>query len=370
MMQNNRFPTTGFSFGIDDELNSNHFESLDSDHHSRSFDASCDTSNSIQPGEVIKIFSPMLKDTEIRHGNQKFNVDYRWNCIPKNTKEIDVVVHFHGYNEADGSTIYRTAELSGLDLSKRTRPTLCIMPLGKSDSSGIKNHSFPFFTSKADGLQQLIDYSLKEFAVCNKLPENFFAKNRLILTAHSGGGAALSGVLAHKKYAVDEVHLFDATYGGEAQVIAWVSDKIKNNPQNGALRVLYRPCRDSNWKYAYDEKLKKEDCHTSETETHARRIDVELNRLIAANSPLLKRYRVEQTNVSHKDIPNTFGGQLLGDASVDLIPTPTKPSGKPTCCPTFPNCVCRGKPTQQSLAFYNRNEIEYFADREATFRNF
>ena len=268
---------------------------------------------------------------------------------------------------------------------KRPRPTLCILPLGKNAPSKTRKdrHIFPYFTDRKESLQNLIDFGMNILAVHNNLPYGTFTPGRLILTAHSGGGAAVAGILGLKRYDVQEVHLFDATYGGVSQVNAWLKDRVAKDfnsstkvaraesempSKGGALRVLFRACGEGNWKYD----AKNDSCNTSETETQARYIEAEISRLIPATSHLRGWYRVEKTTVEHNDIPKTFGFQLLANASRDLLPAVGKPSGKPACCPTFPSCVCRGKPAeqkQQSLS-YEYEEPDYFAVREADYMNY
>ena len=340
-------------------------------------------------------FDPMRGTSALQHGGENApNVFMRWTDIPQGACEVDVVVHFHGYNRRDAQTLERVKTLSGLDLSgtiggspvRRARPTLCILPLGKNAPSAARRdrHIFPYFTDQKNGLRNLIDFGMNILAIHNNLPYGTFTPGRLILTAHSGGGAAVAGILGLKQYEVEEVHLFDATYGGAAQINAWLKDRVSKdfNPstkvaradsemgaKGGALRVLYRACGDWNWKYD----AKNDTCNTSETETPARFIEAEINRLLPANSPLRRWYRVEKTSVEHNDVPKTFGFQLLADAGRELVPAPVKPSGKPACCPTFPSCVCRGKPAeqkQQSLSLEYGEEPDYFAPREADYMNY
>jgi N-acetylmuramoyl-L-alanine amidase len=343
--------------------------------------------------ERFVTLDPMRGASAVQHGDENApNVFMRWSDIPAGACEVDVVVHFHGYNMRDKNTLQRVKTLSGLDLSgstggaiKRQRPTLCILPLGRHAPSKARKdrHTFPYFTDQKSGLQNLIDFGMNVLAVQNNLPYGTFTPGRLILTAHSGGGTAVAGILRLKQYDVAEVHLFDATYGGASEVNAWLRERLAKDfnastkvaradgempTKGGALRVLYRACGDWNWKYD----AKNDTCNTGETETQARFIETEINRLLPANSPLRRWYRVEKTTVEHNDIPKTFGFQLLANASRDLLPAPAVPTGKPACCPTFPSCVCRGKPAEQkpqSLG-YEYEETDYFAPREADYMNY
>lgn len=371
----------------------------DIDYQTHSLDATCGNPTPIKNYELYKVFKPMLADTKIRHSKDyDFNVFLRWNDIPQATCELDVVVHFHGYNNPDGATIYRVAELSGLDLidpsgksqTRRGAPTLCIMPLGKSEPTDARydRHTFPFFNSDK-GLNELINDSLNYLAQYHKLMPGAFKARRLILTAHSGGGAGLASVLNRKNAGtlkldkdIDEVHLFDATYGGASALRKWAENKLKNDlrlsaaempSKGGALRILYRPCGDWNWKY----NPKNGSCSTGETETQARQVEEFLNRTIPAAAPARNWYRVERTTVEHNQIPNTFGFQLLANAGKDLTPAPVEAAKipkKPACCPDFPGCVCRGKPPEppkpQSLSFNYEEEPDYLAGSEVNYMNY
>jgi N-acetylmuramoyl-L-alanine amidase len=377
----------------------------DIDYQTHALDAACGNPQAIPAkGEIYRIFQPMLADTKPNHSKQyDFNVMLSWNDIPKNTCEIDVVVHFHGYNMPDGATIYRVAELSGLDLSdptgntavKRSPPTLCILPLGKSEPSKKRRdrHVFPFFNSDT-GLPDLITDALDFLAQSNSLPKGIFKVRRLILTAHSGGGTAIRDILSHRNAGtlrlpkdisgtqkdIDEIHLFDATYDGASQVKKWLADRRTKDSglaeaaiptKGGALRVIYLPCGAEQRKYRQNDKGEWS-CDTGETETEARHIEAELNRLIPSGSPLRRWYRVEQTKVRHNDIPKTFGFQLLADAGENLSPPPVPAPAKPACCPGFPGCACRDKPAElkaQGLAF-EYEETDYFAAGEPDYLNY
>ena len=355
----------------------------DEDYSSRAFQIACNNSAAVGAGETFTTFDPIRGVSNQQHGNDTPNVFLRWSGIPKGICEVDVVVHFHGYGNRREASFFDTKKLlSGLDLSdpsgknsaRRARPTVCIMPIGKNTERNV--HKFPFFTGQADALQNLIDFALSFVAAGSGLPGGTLTRGRLILTAHSGGGAAVADILDKRHYEVHEVHLFDATYGGAAQTIAWLKDRAAKDynaatkiaradgempSKGGALRVLYRACGSENWKYNPESKS----CNTSETETQARRIEAELNRLIPAGSPLRRWYRVEQTAVPHNDVPRVFGFQLLADASANVAPAPVSAAAKPACCPTFPNCICRGKPAAQQGLSFDYEEPDYLIGYES-----
>src|SRR5262245_54660658 len=290
--------------------------------------------------------------------NKKENVFLRWCDIPKNRCEVDVVVHFHGWDiRTEKKAFFEFAvKNSGLDLLKpdgaltRQRPTLCILPFGKGEKMPGKDHrikyTFPFLTGKNDGLQQLIDFSLKYLADRYK---SAFTMGRLILTAHSGGGAAVSsilqilskGSLVLRKKDIDEIHLFDSTYGDQQSFIDWATNKInasEASAKSGALRVLYQP---------FDSK-----CNESGTAAGSRQIEKGISDKTKKYPGLNSRYRVQPTRIEHPSIPKTFGFQLLANASADLDDSFVNKDSVHPCCQKSPaKCGVKEPARPQSLSF-------------------
>ncbi|MEZ5426046.1 MAG: N-acetylmuramoyl-L-alanine amidase [Pyrinomonadaceae bacterium] len=352
----------------------------------RTFDVGCTNSAGIKRGEKFVEFGAMGITSD--RPNKKENVFLRWCDIPKNRCEIDVVIHFHGWNITKEKRFFDFAvKNSGLDLLKpdgsltRKRPTLCILPFGLNDpdyqvtingKTVDRNHPgryvFPFFYPK-DGLQKLIDFS---FDHLTKLFNSSFTQGRLILTAHSGGGAAVSNLLGNvlkgnlnlKAKNFDEIHLFDSTYEWQQNTISWADKKIdedlkipvKEIPlRAGALRVLYLPL-DS-------------DCKVAGTVAGSRKIEGELSKKLGKTSPLNSRYRVQATRVEHLAIPKTFGYQLLADAGTDLDDSGAKGSFQACCVKEPAKCGVWEKAKQQSLG-PTYEEADYFAESEKDFLNY
>ena len=132
--------------------------------------------------------------------------------------------------------------VSGLDFTDpqdrssvgRTSPTLLVLPRGNffGGRSG-RGYNFPALHPPG-ALNELVDDALARFgAQTGARP----ALGRLILTAHSGGGASLMRILRHAD--PDEVHTFDALYTDPSPLIAWAQQRIARG--SGAMRVLYRP---------------------------------------------------------------------------------------------------------------------------------
>jgi N-acetylmuramoyl-L-alanine amidase len=332
----------------------------DVDYQTHALDANCDNSAGVKRDEKYLEFAPMSRESD--RPNKKENVFLRWCDIPKNRCEVDVVVHFHGWDIRSAKTAFFefAVKNSGLDLLKpdgtltRQRPTLCILPFGKGEKmSDPKDdriqYTFPFFTGKNDGLQQLIDFSLKYLAGRYK---SAFTIGRLILTAHSGGGAAVSSILQKlangslvlKKKDFDEIHLFDSTYGDQQSFIDWATNKInasETSAKSGALRVIYQP---------FDRK-----CNESGTAAGSRQIEKGISGKTSKYPTLNSRYRVQPTRIEHLSIPKTFGFQLLANASADLNDSFVNKDSVHPCCQKSPaKCGVKEPARQQSLSFERR----------------
>lgn len=144
---------------------------------------------------------------------------------------------------------------------------------------------------------------------------------RLILTAHSGGGAALWRVLGDLN--PHEVHVFDALYQSPAALLRWAGRRIENDAaapgdlethmreRGGALRVIY----------------------TAHGGTAGNSLEAQrgLDRMLAAHPGLRRWYAAELTATPHGEVPRRFGWRLLRDAGAALPGHP--PSGTPTTPP-------------------------------------
>ncbi|WP_337323623.1 phage tail tip lysozyme [Kribbella sp. CCNWLW197] len=220
---------------------------------------------------------------------------------------VDVVVHLHGHSRRGRAMhlVRDIAPVSGLDLADplhpstagRTRPTLLVLPRGHfyGGRTG-RGYSFPALEPPG-AMTKLVDEALRRFGAASGVRAT---RGRLILTAHSGGGASLMAILRHLD--PDEVHTFDALYGDPAPLIAWARRRQASG--SGALRVLFRP--------------------GEPTERNSLRVAAALGTGSA-------RFRVEQTGVSHMAIPQTYGWRVLADADADL-PGATRP-GQPAITP-------------------------------------
>ena len=195
---------------------------------------------------------------------------------------------------------------SGLDLSRRTRPTLVLLPRG----NWIRHYYYDFPALLSGGIDQLIDYGLQRLAdamtaaVPNrpKVP----ALNRFILSAHSGGGMPAVDVIAEAPRLPDEVYIFDGLYGrdpaggnpmqGLEVIDRWLAQRFAQEPQRpGALRVIFIE---------------------QQTGPFSRLVGELIARHLATSGPdlaagLSRRYRVEPSGVQHSQVARRCMPELL-----------------------------------------------------------
>ena len=171
------------------------------------------------------------------------NCVMRWARVPRNySGPLDVVIHFHGYKGTHNSMRLRDkANASGLDLGSPgvTRPTLGLVPHGRAfvsttlpDTDGFH---FPAISS-AKELQRFVDAALAAFKTAIGSSDRTITTERVVLTGHSGGGAALNLLMRSIGSAapVRTFHYFDATYGGAAvmtQPDGWLINALRRDAQ-------------------------------------------------------------------------------------------------------------------------------------------
>ncbi len=255
----------------------------------------------ILPGEAFLTDTPALRD----HAGTQPDLFLRWNRVPLVATAIDVAVHLHGFSQQRGEM--RLAEKvprSGLDLVERVRPTLALLPRG----NWIERTWYDFPALLAGGLDALVAYGLQRFAAGRPL-----ALDRLILTAHSGGGMPAIDAIAGAKRPPDELFVFDGLYGRDPSlgdplagldvVDRWLGQRFAQEPDRpSALRV------------AYIER---------QTGPFSRALAARIERRLAAADPamrddLARRYRVEPSLVPHGYVAAVCGPWLLADAGADF----------------------------------------------------
>jgi hypothetical protein len=226
--------------------------------------------------------------------------------MPSAAAAVDVVVHLHGFSESGRDMpLAEKAARSGLDLSHRTRPTLGVLPRG----NWLKLSWYDFPALLAGGLDRLVDEALEHFAAALPGPRRILAADRLLLSAHSGGGMPALDALAAARRPPDELHLFDGFYGRDPRrgdplrgiegLDRWLAARLAGEPHRaGALRVVYLERQTGVFSRAV-----------------AERLAVRLAGIgLPLREDLARRYRVEPSGVAHAQIARYCGPVLLADA--------------------------------------------------------
>jgi hypothetical protein len=264
------------------------------------------SAGTIMPGEDFVAETPMLRT----HVGSQPDLFVRWNAIPPDLTAIDVVVHLHGFSRT-GETMPLSEKVprSGLDLSRRSRPTLALLPRG----NWLRYSWYDFPALLAGGLDRLVDDALALFAAALPRAGVTLAPDRLILTAHSGGGMPAIDAIASCRLPPDEIHIFDGLYGrdpstdhpmrGMETVDHWLAQRMSQEPARpGALRVIYIE---------------------QQTGPFSRQVGRLITKHLAAfdtleAARLSRRYRVEPSAVQHARIAERCGPDLLAAADVEF----------------------------------------------------
>lgn len=261
----------------------------------------------VAPGEAYLLGTPLLR----AHEGTQPDLLLRWNAIPWAAPAIDVVVHLHGFSRSGRDMpLAEKAARSGLDLSRRGRPTLALMPRG----NWLRYSWYDFPALLAGGLDRLVDYGLERFAAAlGRTGGGRPALDRFILTAHSGGGMPAVDAIDGSRRRPDELFVFDGLYGrdpangdplrGIETIDEWLGERMAQEPARpGALRVVYIE---------------------QQTGPFSRRVGVLAARHVAAAdsrlaSDLGRRYRVEPSAVQHARIAERCGPDLLAAADTEF----------------------------------------------------
>lgn len=266
------------------------------------------TRNGISSGEAYLADTPLLRS----HAGTQPDLFLRWNRVPVRAAAIDVVVHLHGFSQHGGAmALAEKVARSGFGLSRRTRPTLALIPRGNF----IRRSWYDFPALGGGGLAALVEYALAHLRpglVCD----------RLIVTAHSGGVMPAVGLLDGGDAMPDELHLFDGLYGRDpalgdpyrdlAAIDRWLGERLAAEPARpGALRVVYL------------------DRQTGEM---SRAVGETIARHLASAGPpraalLSPRYRVERSLVPHGDVAWRCGPEFLADPGADIDWSRPVPAG-------------------------------------------
>ncbi len=168
----------------------------------------------------------------------------RWN---NPGRVLDLVLHFHGFAaDARGMDLRQAMGGSGLDLSPvpesratgplLARPTLAMLPKGRPRGATGGAFDWPALTAPG-GLAAVMGAGVAAYAAATGAAG--FARGRVTLTAHSGGGGGLLGALdqaGRDGFRVDRVIAYDALYREPSALIRWA----RATP-GAALTVVYGP---------------------------------------------------------------------------------------------------------------------------------
>lgn len=260
-------------------------------------------------GEAIAAGEAYLRDTPVLqpHSGTQPDLFLRWNRIPLSADALDIVVHLHGFSQQgyDMALAEKVAR-SGLDLARRSRPTLAMVPRG----NWIRHYYYDFPALLSGGIDRLVEHGVRRFreAVAAASPGAPVpaAIGRLILTAHSGGGMPAIDIIAGARRVPDEFYVFDGLYGrdpatgdplrGVEVIDQWLGDRLRGEPQRqGAFRVVYIEQQTGAFSRAAAELI-------------ARRL-ASLDPPLAAS--FVRRYRVEIAGVQHSQIAARCTPDLL-----------------------------------------------------------
>jgi hypothetical protein len=256
------------------------------------------------PGEVYLADTAVLR----AHAGTQPDLFLRWNAVPKLPAAVDVVVHLHGFSQQRGEmALMEKVPRSGLDLSRRARPTLALLPRG----NWLRRTYYDFPALLDGGLDRLVDDAVEQFARAAGMSK--LDVDRFILTAHSGGGMPAIDAVAGAARAPDELHIFDGLYGrdpslgepmqGLATIERWLGERIAREPERpGALRVVYIERQTGPFSRAVGSLIAS---HLEELEPN-----------VAAD--LGRRYRIEPSGVPHGYVAAVCGPELLADPAADF----------------------------------------------------
>ena len=258
----------------------------------------------ISRGEAYLADTPVLRP----HAGTQPDLFLRWNAIPPAATAVDVVVHLHGFSQQGAAMpLSEKVARGGLDLSGRARPTLALVPRG----NWLRYTWYDFPALLSGGLDRLIEYGLARFA--EAVGEDLLTLDRLILTAHSGGGMPAVDAIAGARRRPDEFFVFDGLYGrdpaggnpmqGLETVDSWLGERFAGEPRRrGALRVVYIE---------------------QQTGAFSRQVAALIGARLAAVDPALakelaRRYRVERSGVPHGHIAGRCHPELLTSAEAEF----------------------------------------------------
>jgi hypothetical protein len=259
--------------------------------------------DAVLPGEAYLADTPLLRP----HVGTQPDLYLAWNAIPHTAARIDVAVHLHGFSRAGANMPLGEKVVSaGLDPGGCGRPLLALLPRG----NWLRYTWYDFPALLAGGIDRLVDHAVERFAAAAGWTP---AIDRLILSAHSGGGMPALDAIAGAHRLPDQFFVFDGLYGrdpaggdpmaGLDVVDAWLGSRLAFEPaRQGALRVVYIE---------------------QQTGPFSRRVQALIDARLAGLAPglaatLRRRYRAERSGVPHAHIARRCLPALLADPGFDF----------------------------------------------------
>ncbi len=150
--------------------------------------------------------------------------------IPKGFREtgtVDLVVHFHGWNNTVAGTFATFHLVEQLVASGKN--AVLVVPEGPHNAPD----SFGGKLEDQDGFRRFIAELTATLRERSGFQKKEFSIGRIILSGHSGGYRVIAGILDRGGLArnADEVWLFDALYGRTDSYLNW-SDQTKGRLLN------------------------------------------------------------------------------------------------------------------------------------------
>lgn len=147
----------------------------------------------------------------------------------RETGQVDLLVHFHGWNNNVTNVLahYRLRE----QLIASRRNVVLVVPQGPRDAPD----SFGGKLEDPDGFKRFVDEVAETLRSQAGFKSNNFKIGRILLSGHSGGYHVLAAILDHGGLTpqIKEVWLFDALYGQTESFLAWLDQ------QHGRLLNIY-----------------------------------------------------------------------------------------------------------------------------------
>jgi hypothetical protein len=258
----------------------------------------------VSPGEAYLADTPVLQS----HAGTQPDLFVRWNALPLAVSSVDVVVHLHGFSQQGGTMpLAEKVAGSGLDLSERERPTIALLPRG----NWLRYTWYDFPALLDSGIDRLVEHGLQRFG--EAMGRSALAVDRLILSAHSGGGMPAIDSIAGARRPPDEFYVFDGLYGrdpargdpmkGLETIDQWLGERLAREPgREGALRVVYIEQQTGPFSRKVAELIA---CRLADVEP-------------ALTAPLQRRYRVEPSRVPHSQIARRCLPDLLAGSRAEF----------------------------------------------------